>query len=172
MHGSGEHDLLYSGSTASNIETSWLLPEARELMTRLGQFARVIRFDRRDSGISDQVDDDLTLEAHAADALAVMEAVGAERPAVIGGLDGARSLAVLAATYPERVASLIALAPTARGLTDAPPEVVEKLVRGATGSDPDSVLELLAPEWPPTRAAWTRCGATSRPRRARASTTA
>ena len=147
VHGAGEHDLLYSGSTASNVETSWTLPEARALLERLGQFARVIRFDRRDSGVSDPVDDDLTLEAHAADALAVMDAVGAERPVVIGGLDGARSLAVLAATHPERVASLIAVAATARGLADVPPETSRALADAAARSDPDSTLELLAPEW-------------------------
>jgi class 3 adenylate cyclase len=147
VHGAGEHDLLYSGSTASNVETSWLLPEARALMERLGRFARVIRFDRRDSGVSDPVDDDLTLEAHAADALAVMDAVGAERPVVIGGLDGARSLAVLAATRPERVTSLIAVAPTARGFADVPRGITQEVTDSAARFDTEPALRLLAPEW-------------------------
>jgi pimeloyl-ACP methyl ester carboxylesterase len=99
VHGEGEHDVLFSGSTASNIATVWDLPEAVRLFERLGRFARVIRYDRRDSGISDPIRDGLTIEAHAADALAVMDAVGAQRPVFLGGVDGSRSLAVLAATH-------------------------------------------------------------------------
>ena len=93
VHGSGDHDLLLNGGTASNIETVWSIPEAARLFDRLGQFARVIRYDRRDSGLSDPVKGDLTLEAHADDALAVMDAAGAQRPVLMGSLDGARSLA-------------------------------------------------------------------------------
>ena len=70
VHGHGPYDLLFSGTTASNVETVWTLPEAHRLNERLGRFARIIRYDRRDTGISDPVKDDLTLEAHAADALA------------------------------------------------------------------------------------------------------
>ena len=53
-------------------------------MDRLGRFARVVCYDRRDSGLSDSVKDDLTLEAHAADALAVIDAAGLQRPVLFG----------------------------------------------------------------------------------------
>jgi pimeloyl-ACP methyl ester carboxylesterase len=115
VQGSGDHELLLSGSSASNIGTMWDIPEAARLLERLGRFAWVIRYDRRDSGLSDPIKEDLTLEAHAEDALAVIDAVGAQRPVLMGALDGARSLALLAATRPERVGGLIALSPTARG---------------------------------------------------------
>ena len=68
VHGAGQHDLLFAGTTASNVETIWHLPEAARFFERLGSFARVIRFDRRDTGISDPTKEDLTLEAHAEDA--------------------------------------------------------------------------------------------------------
>ncbi len=71
----------------------------------------MIRYDRRDAGLSDPIKDDLTLEAHADDALAVMDAADARRPVLMGSLDGARSLALLAATRPERVGGLIAFSP-------------------------------------------------------------
>lgn len=119
VHGSGDKDLLFNHGTASNIETAWQLPEAVRLFERLGRFARVIRYDRRDTGLSDPIRDDLTLEAHADDALAVMEATGAQQPVLVGSVDGARSLALLAATRPERVGGLIALAPTVRGAAAA-----------------------------------------------------
>jgi class 3 adenylate cyclase len=148
VHGDGPYDLVFSGTVASNVETVWDLPEAHRLFERLGGFARVIRFDRRDTGISDPIKDDLTLEAHASDALAVMDAVGAERPVLLGGSDGARSLAALAALHPNRVGRLIAVAATARGGAVAAPEVAEAAARSLAGLDwPGSVMDLWAPEW-------------------------
>lgn len=147
VHGSGEKDLVFSGSTASNIETSWHLPEAAHFFERLGRFARVIRFDRRDTGVSDPIRDDLTLEAHAADALAVMDAVGSDRPVLLGASDGAGSLASLAATQPDRVAGLIALAPSARGASVAP-ELVDTVVDSLAGEDwPERMVDGWCPEW-------------------------
>lgn len=148
VHGQGPHDILLSDSSASNLVTVWQLPEAVELLERLGRFARVIRFDRRDTGISDPIKDDLTLEAHVSDALAVMDAVDAERPFLIGGAYGARSLATLAATRPERVAGLIAISGTVRGAAAESPETAEAIARGiADLSWPDSLLELWIPQW-------------------------
>jgi class 3 adenylate cyclase len=149
VHGDGDHDLLLSGSTASNIETAWALPEAARLFDRLGRFSRVIRYDRRDSGISDPIKDDLTIEAHAADALAVMDAVAAERPVLLGGTEGARSLAVLAATRPERVTSLIAVTPTVRGAAATDPAAADQMVAGLSDVEswPYAVLDIFAPEW-------------------------
>ncbi|MFN8112803.1 MAG: adenylate/guanylate cyclase domain-containing protein [Solirubrobacterales bacterium] len=138
-----------SGATASNIETQWELPEVGRLMERLGRFARVIRYDRRDSGLSDPIAGDLTLEAHAEDALAVMDAVGSDRPVLVGSTDGARSLALLAATRPERVGGLIALAPTVKGASANSPEIAEAATAGLEDfSDwPQPILEWLAPDW-------------------------
>ena len=60
------------------------------MFERLGRFARVIRFDRRDTGVSDPIRDDLTLEAHVADALAVIDA-GRRRAPGAAWLDRGRS---------------------------------------------------------------------------------
>jgi len=149
VHGAGEHDLLLNSGTASNIETVWRLPEAARLYDRVGQFARVIRYDRRDSGLSDPIKDDLTLEAHADDALAVMDAVDARRPVVVGSLDGARSLALLAATRPERVGGLIAFSPSARGSAASNPEFAESAERAVADLDdfPGPITGLYAPQW-------------------------
>ncbi len=149
VHGSGDHELLLSGSSASNVGAMWDIPEAARLLERLGRFARVIRYDRRDSGLSDPIRDDLTLEAHADDALAVIDAVGAQRPVLMGALDGARSLALLAATRPERVGGLIGLSPTARGGAASSPElaaVITQTLADLSGY-PGPILELYAPQW-------------------------
>jgi class 3 adenylate cyclase len=118
VHGSGPHDVLFNGSAAANVDTVWDFPEAARLFERLGRFARVIHFDRRDTGLSDPVNADLTLEAHVQDALAVMDATGASRPVLLGNADAARSLAVLAATHPARVAALVLVSPSARSFLD------------------------------------------------------
>ena len=148
VHGNGPHDLLFVGGTSSNVEAIWQIPEASKLLERLGHFARVIRFDRRDTGLSDPFRDDLTLEAHAADALAVMDAVGAERPFVVGATDGARSLAALAAAHPERVAGLIALWGTVRGAAVASPETADVAARSLADLNwPGNLVESWAPRW-------------------------
>ena len=36
VHGEGEHDLVFSGTTASNVETVWALPEAHRFFERSG----------------------------------------------------------------------------------------------------------------------------------------
>jgi class 3 adenylate cyclase/pimeloyl-ACP methyl ester carboxylesterase len=146
VHGSGAHDLLLTGGASSNVETAWHLPEAADFFERLGKFARVIRFDRRDTGVSDSFKDDLTLEAHAADALAVMDATGADRPFLVGASDGARSLAVLAATQPGRVAGLIAVWGTVRGSAASSPASAEAIVRSfADLTWPGALVDLWAP---------------------------
>lgn len=148
VHGSGSYDILFNGGASSNVETAWLLPEAAKLFERLGRFARVIRFDRRDTGISDSFKDDLTVEAHAADALAVMDATGADRPFLVGATDGARSLAALAATKPERVSGLIAVWATARGAAVASPGTADSIVRSFADLNwPGDLVDLWAPQW-------------------------
>ena len=147
VHGSGHHDIVFTGVTQANLETAWQFPEAVRLFERLGRFARVIRFDRRDHGLSDPIKDDLTLEALAADALAVMDAVGAERPVLLSGLDGARSLAVLAATRPNRVGALVMLSPSARSLILDDEALTSAVSKAAAEGELAGSAALLAPRY-------------------------
>ncbi len=149
VFGAGDHDLLLSLGTTSNVQTVWSIPEAARLVERLGRFARVIQYDRRDAGLSDPIRDDLTLEAHADDALAVMDAADAPRPVLIGSVEGARSLALLAATRPERVGGLIAFSPSARGAAASSPGLADSAAQAlAEMTDwPGPMPELYAPPW-------------------------
>src|SRR4051812_8864466 len=91
---------------------------------------------------------DLPLEAHADDALAVMDAVKAERPVLLGALDGGRSLAALAATRPERVSSLVTFASSPLGAAARSPKVRADMERALASADwPVSALALFAPDW-------------------------
>ena len=148
VYGSGEHDLLYSGGSASNVETEWHFPEAARFFERLGRFARVILFDRRDAGVSDPIREDLTLESHVADALAVVDAVGVERPVLLGAADSARAFAALAAVHPDRAGGLIGIACSPRGAGDVPPQLIEEIIEDMVSGDwPAGIIDLLAPEW-------------------------
>lgn len=88
--------------------------------------------DRRGTGCSSRAGGPGNLETRVSDTLAVMDAVGARRPVVGGVHEGGASMVVLAATYPERVSSLVWLRPVPRA-TKAPdfpwgagPEYIER----------------------------------------------
>jgi class 3 adenylate cyclase len=68
---------------------------------------RVIRFDKRGTGASDRVSGVPSLEERMDDVRAVMDAVGSERAALLGHVDGAALAILFAATYPERVFALV-----------------------------------------------------------------
>lgn len=72
----------------------------------MAEFARLIMFDRRGTGLSDPVSEPPTLEQQVDDLRAVLDAVGSERTAMIGGSDLGLS-ALFAATYPEKVSALV-----------------------------------------------------------------
>lgn len=114
---------------------------------------RVVRFDNRDVGLSSKSDgpppdllplvmaalagstpdlDHYTLSDMAADAIAVLDAVGAERAHVIGASMGGMIAQTIAIEHPERVASLVSIMSTTG----------ETSVGQAEG---DTLLQLLAP---------------------------
>jgi class 3 adenylate cyclase len=112
--GEGPLDLLFLPGWISQIEQLWDTPAVRRFLERLAVFNRLILFDRRGSGLSDSVDDSHTLEQEALDALAVLDAVGSDRVALLTyGLGGPVG-ALLAADHPERVGALIMYASIAR----------------------------------------------------------
>jgi len=68
---------------------------------------RAVRFDKRGTGASDRVSGVPSLEERMDDVRAVMDAVGSERAALLGHVDGAAMAMLFAATYPERVFALV-----------------------------------------------------------------
>jgi pimeloyl-ACP methyl ester carboxylesterase len=82
---------------------------------RLVSFSRLIVFDKRSTGLSDHAPGPVVLEDTMQDVLAVLDAAGAERPAVCGDLEGAALSALFAATHPERTRALVLYAPLVKG---------------------------------------------------------
>jgi class 3 adenylate cyclase/pimeloyl-ACP methyl ester carboxylesterase len=104
--GDGPCDLVVVTGPASHLEMIWDEPRTAHTFTRMADFARLIMFDRRGTGLSDPVVEPPTLEQQVDDLRAVLAAVGAERVAMIGGSDLGLS-ALFAATYPENVTGLV-----------------------------------------------------------------
>jgi class 3 adenylate cyclase len=112
--GEGALDLLFLPGWISQIEQLWDTSALRRFLERLAVFSRLILFDRRGSGLSDSAGEPYTLEQEARDALAVLDAVGSERAALLTyGLGGPVG-ALLAAERPERAGALIMYASIAR----------------------------------------------------------
>jgi class 3 adenylate cyclase len=110
-------DLLFVPGFVSNLEYQWHFRNTARFFERMARFARVIEVDRRGTGLSDRMSprDLPPLEVLADDLLAVLDAVGSERPALAGYLDSCFQTAFFAATYPHRTSSLIIYGGTACG---------------------------------------------------------
>jgi class 3 adenylate cyclase len=118
VEGRGETDLVWIPPWISQVEYLWAEPSLADVMSRLTQFARVITFDRRGSGLSDPFVGAPTLEEQMDDVLAVLDAAGSERAAIAGTLEGGPLAVLFAATYPERTEALILYATFARATRD------------------------------------------------------
>ena len=112
--GRGPIDLVYVPTWIGQIEVLKEEPTIAAFIERLCRFARVISFDRRGAGLSDPWTGAPTLEEQIDDVLAVMDAVGSERAAVMGSLEGGPLAMTFAASHPERTSALILYSTFAR----------------------------------------------------------
>jgi class 3 adenylate cyclase len=108
MNGSGPFDLVWVQGYANNVELHYEIPEVTHFVSRLSSFCRLIRFDRRGTGLSDRtVSPGTTLEQRMDDVRAVMDAAGSCRAALLGVSEGGPMSIMFAATYPERASALV-----------------------------------------------------------------
>jgi len=114
VEGDAPMDLVWIPPWISQVEYLWSEPSLERVTARLTQFARLITFDRRGSGLSDPFFGAPTLEEQMDDVLAVMDAAGSERAAICGTLEGGPMAALFAATHPDRTESLVLYATFAR----------------------------------------------------------
>jgi pimeloyl-ACP methyl ester carboxylesterase len=107
VHGEGPVDLIVCPGWISNVELTWEDEKASAHWRRLGEFARVIRFDKRGTGLSDRGVGIADMETRMDDIRAVLDAAGSERAFVMGASEGGPLAALFAAAYPERALGLI-----------------------------------------------------------------
>jgi pimeloyl-ACP methyl ester carboxylesterase len=105
--GDGPFDLVFVPGFVTHMELQWRLPGFGDFLRDLGSIARLIRFDKRGTGMSDPVSGAPSLETRMDDVRAVMDAAGSRRAAFYGLSEGAAMSILFAATYPERVAALV-----------------------------------------------------------------
>jgi pimeloyl-ACP methyl ester carboxylesterase len=107
----GDHpiDLVVMPSGVSHLEVEWESPELARFLRGLASFTRLIRYDMRGTGLSDPASptDWPTLERRADDALAVLDAIGSERAALMGGVVGGQPAMFCAAAHPDRTSALV-----------------------------------------------------------------
>jgi len=106
VRGSGP-DMVWCPGSFSHQDLWPQIPEFGEVLEETGQFARVIFFDKRGTGMSDRPEGIATLEARIDDIRAVMDAAKSERAHIFGVSEGGSMACLFAATYPERTRSLL-----------------------------------------------------------------
>jgi len=114
--GDGRVDLVFVTGFVSNLAWAWEHPKIVEFYEKIGVFARMVRFDRRGTGLSDRPTSVATLETRMDDVRAVMAAAGLDRAVVLATFEAAPMAALFAASYPERVGALVLFNPYAKGV--------------------------------------------------------
>jgi class 3 adenylate cyclase len=104
--GDGPNDVLMIPGWISHLGMDWEEPTWMRWCERMTVFSRLVRFDKRGTGLSDRPSGVPTLEERMEDARAVMDAVGLERAHVLGWSEGGPLAVLLAVSHPERVLSL------------------------------------------------------------------
>jgi class 3 adenylate cyclase len=114
--GDGTPDLVFVTGFVSNLAYAWEHPVVVRFYERISSFCRMIRFDRRGTGLSDRPREVPILETRMDDLRVVMDAVGTERGAVLATFEATAMATLFAATYPERVGALILFNPYAKAV--------------------------------------------------------
>ena len=142
VSGEGPFDLVMAPGTVSHLDLAWEYPASRRSIEMWSSISRLIRFDKRGTGLSDRPTRVATLEERADDIRAVLDAVGVERAVIFGGSEGGQMACMFAALYPDRTQALITWGAMARwNRTDDHPW-------GLTDEENDELLRNLDEEWP------------------------
>jgi pimeloyl-ACP methyl ester carboxylesterase/DNA-binding CsgD family transcriptional regulator len=118
--GDGPVDLLYIPGWVSHLELELENGLSRRFYEALASFTRLIRFDKRGTGMSDRVLGTLSLEERIDDIRAVLDAAEVGRASLFGFSEGGTMAAVFAARHPERVDKLVLCASHAGKVSGSP----------------------------------------------------
>jgi pimeloyl-ACP methyl ester carboxylesterase len=122
--GDGPVDLLYIPGWISHLDLYWEEPSIARFLNRLASGVRLILFDRRGTGLSDRVDEELpTLETTVDDVRAVLDDAGSGRAVIFAQGYGCPHAIVFAGSCPDRTSALIlynAIAKAGRKTEDYP----------------------------------------------------
>jgi pimeloyl-ACP methyl ester carboxylesterase len=108
--GDGPADLVFIPGWVSHLELEMEMVLPRRFYEALASFTRLIRFDKRGTGMSDRVMGPMSLNERVDDIRAVLDSAGVERASLLGFSEGGTMAAVFAARHPDRVEKLVLLA--------------------------------------------------------------
>jgi class 3 adenylate cyclase len=140
--GEGPVDVIWAPGTMSHLDMDWENPRRAMFFEKFSQFCRLIRFDKRGTGLSDRPTKMATLEERTDDIRAVMDAVGIERAHLFGGSEGGSMASMFAAMHPGRTQSLIIWGAQAKWINtpDHP--------WGQTWEEHQAMLDMIHDGWP------------------------
>ena len=139
--GQGPLDLVWAPGTMSHLDLDWEMPLRAMFLEKLGQFCRVIKFDKRGTGLSDRPTRMATLEERTDDIRAVMDAETIERASLFGVSEGGSMACMFTALNPDRVRSLMIWGTQARW-SSAP-----DYPWGLTCDEYEEFLRLIREDW-------------------------
>lgn len=150
--GEGPPDVVVNTGFWGSIDVEWDDPGIRLFYEKATRMGRIILFDRRGSGASDPLPLDALppWESFVEEVECVMDTVGSERAAMMGGGDGGPTTLLFAANRPERVQALILYCAYARfAAADDYPE-------GFTPDEVEAIAQSVAETWgtPDGAAVW------------------
>lgn len=114
--GDGPIDILFVPGFVSNVELMWERPSFAHSFGRMASIGRFVVFDKRGTGCSDRTLGTGSSEDRMDDLRAVADAAGIESAVVIGISEGGPLAVLFAASFPERVTSLVLWGTFARAL--------------------------------------------------------
>jgi len=86
--GDGPFDVVWAPGTMSHLDLDWEIPRRALFFERFSKFCRLIRFDKRGTGLSDRPVKMATLEERTDDIRAVMDDIGFESANTFGVSEG------------------------------------------------------------------------------------
>jgi pimeloyl-ACP methyl ester carboxylesterase len=140
--GDGPFDVVWAPGTMSHLDLDWEIPQRALFFERFSKFCRLIRFDKRGTGLSDRPVKMATLEERSDDIRAVMDDVGIESANIFGVSEGGSMACLFAATYPQRVDSLLIWGAQARWIA------CEDHPWAQTREQHDEMLAMIEDGWP------------------------
>jgi class 3 adenylate cyclase len=115
VYGDGPVNLVSTPGSVSHLDYYWEEPGLRRFLEALGQFAKVARFDKRGTGLSDRELNVPTFEERMDDIRAVMDAAQFNDAVLMGMSEGVPMSILFAASYPSRTRGLILYGGEAKG---------------------------------------------------------
>jgi len=107
--------LVHVPGWISHLELDWALPMSREIWESYARHFRVIRMDKRGTGLSDRNVGDYSLEARVRDLEALVDHLELREFALQGVSEGGPTCVSYAARHPERVSRIVLYGTFAKG---------------------------------------------------------